>query len=92
VQVPFKDYNSNRSPLSPSSGTPTLQRNRPEGKSFFWANGAEMGRRRGEATNGERDLEYSIDSMQATPFSCQHTPTRPNADTPTRFPLASVRE
>jgi phosphoribosyl 1,2-cyclic phosphodiesterase len=35
VEVSGKDYDSNRSPSAPSSGTRTLRRNRPEGKSFF---------------------------------------------------------
>jgi phosphoribosyl 1,2-cyclic phosphodiesterase len=35
VEVSVKDYDSNRSPSVPSSGTRTLRRNRQEGKSFF---------------------------------------------------------
>ena len=35
MEVSVKDYDSNRSPSIPSSGTRTLRRNRPEGKSFF---------------------------------------------------------
>jgi phosphoribosyl 1,2-cyclic phosphodiesterase len=35
VKVSNKYYDSNRSPLVPSSGSRTLRRNRPEGKSFF---------------------------------------------------------
>ena len=36
MEVSGKDYDSNRSPSVPASGTRTLRRNRPEGKSFFW--------------------------------------------------------
>jgi len=84
VQGSVQRLYSNRSPLFPSSGTPTLQRNRPEGKSFFgparlrWVGGGARLRMVSETLN--------IRSILCKPphLAANIRPQVPNADT---FPI-----